>query len=113
MNLQDLDDILSAHTLVEKDKIMNYTFAVTGLSFLKIRDILIVKGNIIFEDLENKVYVAFIRSGFMKKSDAKAAIHLYNEQLLISIYAKEGIVNQRICEGAINELEKSLKDYIG
>ena len=113
MDNQELDEILSAHTNVERQKIMHYSFAVTGLSFLKIRDILMMKGTILFEDLENRVYVAYIRAGFMKKSYAKAAFHLEDDQLLISIYAEEGIIDQSICKGAVNELEKSLKKYIG
>lgn len=113
MDHQELDEILSAHTNVEMRKILHYSFAVTGLSFLKIRDILMMKDTILFEDLENRVYVAYIRAGFMKKSYAKAAIHLNNNQLLISIYAKEGIIDQSICKGAVNELEKSFKKYIG
>lgn len=112
MDFKELNDILKNEADVKESKIKNTAINVHELQFLKLRDILIGIGKIYFEDLERQVYVANIGGGASKKNPVSMAICLGKEQLQISMYAKEGLINQHTCEGVINELKRLLQKYI-
>ena len=112
MEFIELNNILAEFTDVEQNKVQNYTISVNGLSFLKLRDILIKSGKIYSEDIERQIYVAGINGGFARKNPAIFAISLEEYRLRISIFSNEGVFNQHTSEGVINELKKSLEEYI-
>ena len=112
MNFKELNEILTNEANVKKRKIKNTTINVTGLNFLKLRDVIMSIGKIYCEDLEKQVYVANIGGGISKKNPALMAFCLEDEQLQISMYAKEGLIKQHTCEGVINELKGLLQEYI-
>lgn len=112
MNFKELNEILKNEADVKESKIKNTTINVNGLKFLKLRDIIIGIGKIYFEDLEKQVYVANIGGGISNKNPVLMALCLEKEQLQISMYAREGLINQHTCEGVINELKELLQKYI-
>ena len=111
MNFKELNEILKNETNVKESKIRNTTIDVNGLQFLKLRDIIMERGKIFLEDTDKQVYVASIGGGISKKNPVLMALCLENEQLQISMYAKEGLINQHTCEGVIDELKRSLQKY--
>ena len=74
------------------------------LTFVQIRDSLYLLGNILYEDLDNCIYVATIRVGFHNMSSAVVAMQLKGNKLVAIAYAKEGKVNQGLCEKALYRL---------
>ena len=112
MRLSELNQLLAGTAIIQENKILNYTFSVKNLSFLKLRDILIELGKICYEDTEKQVYIVNINGGFFKKNPAMVALHLSKDMLSLAIHADEGIINQHTCEGVINELKNALKGYI-
>ena len=112
MEFIELNNILAEFTDVEQNKVQNYTISVNGLSFLKLRDILIKSGKIYSEDIKRQIYVTSINGGFARKNPAILAISLEECCLRISIFSNEGVFNQHTSEGVINELKKSLEEYI-
>ncbi len=110
MEYEKLNAVLKENiaSVVEK-KIQNHTLSANGLTFSQLRDALIVMGRILLEDTETQIYVARANGGTLKKNSAYLALHLDNDSLLISAYAKEGIIKQHTCEGAINELKKCIE----
>ena len=107
-----LNEILLSKVVVNNHEVIDSEWEVEGLSFLKLRDILIVKGKVLFEDLDQQVYVAAIRGGWLKLNTSYLAFHLCNEKLQIAAIADEGVFKQHTSEGALNELRKSLDKYI-
>ncbi len=112
MSNTDLNALLVEITKTDARHISSKAFAVAGLSLKKLRDVLYKLGDIYFEDLENKVYVAGIKGGFAKMSLATVALRLDNDNLYISVSAKKSLIKQSTKEDVINELEHSLKGYI-
>lgn len=107
-----LNQILMDTAPVEEKKIVNQSFLVDGLSIIKLRDILIKIGKIQRESLEDRVYVAVIPGGFFKKNYAVVALQLFDKEMFVAAYADEGIIKQRTCEGAINELKRNIQQFI-
>lgn len=94
LNEYGCKDLSSAHEV----------FIDCSLSFLQIRDSLFCMGEILFEDLDNQVYVASIRAGFRDMNAAVVALQLQGNELHAKAYAKEGFIKQGICEKALKKL---------
>lgn len=107
-----LNEILLSKVVVNNQKIINSEWKVEGLSLLKLRDILVIKGKVLFEDLDQQVYVAAIRGGWLRFNTSFAAFHLCNEKLQIAVISDEGVFKQHTSEGVLNELKESLGKYI-
>lgn len=95
----------------KEKKIVNDTFAVVGLTLLKLRDILVRMGKIHLEDSENSIYVAIIPGGFAKRNYATVVLQLNEDNVKIAAYADEGIIKQHTSEGVINEFRKCIEQY--
>lgn len=108
---KELNRLLEEFAVVNMKKIENCEIAVKGISLMKIRDILIGMGTILKEDTAKKIYVAVLMGGFAHKNKATAVFKLSSNKILISIYAKEGIINQHTCEGIIDEFKEAIKEY--
>jgi len=105
---QKLIDVCGA----KEKKIVNESLAVSGLSFIKLRDVLFSMGKIHFEDTSNNIYIAIIPGGFLKMNYATVVFNLLEDELIIAAYADEGLINQHTCEGVINEFRKQIEQYI-
>ena len=111
-NVQLLDELLINRVNAKEEKIIHNKYQVEGLAILKIRDILMIKGKIYLEDLENSIYLARINGGWRKRNPAYLAIRLVNNELCLSVYAREGIINQHTSEGVINDFKNTIEKYI-
>lgn len=96
----------------KEKKILNTTIRVNGLSFVKLRDILIEIGKIHLEDIEANIYIAVIPGGFARMNYAVVAFQLLEDELIIAAYANEGIINQHTSEGVVDEFRKYIGQYI-
>lgn len=96
----------------KEKKIMNKSFFISGLSMIKLRDILVEIGKIHAEDIQNGTYVAVIPGGFAKKNYAVTVFELSETEIKIAAYADEGIINQHTSEGVINEFTKRIEQYV-
>ena len=105
----DLQALLMEHGNAKTEHIQEIKLPDCPLSILQIRDRLYLLGSILHEDLEHQVYVAAIRSGFADMGHAVVALQLRGNTLVAVGYAKEGIINQRICEKALHKLECSVR----
>ena len=104
----DLRKLLQEHHgSVEVDKIQEFTVEECTLTFLQLRDRLYLLGTILFEDVQNEVYVAHVRAGFGNLSGATLAMQLKGTKLIIAGYAKEGVIKQGICETAIQKVKSA------
>lgn len=65
----DLRKLLLEYSSATVEKIQETVVAECKLSFEQIRDRLYLLGNILYEDLENQVYVAYVRAGIGNMSE--------------------------------------------
>lgn len=112
MTEEELNDIVLEFCGKIKHKIVNKVWSVDGLTILHIRDYLMVRGEIAFEDINNQVYVAYIGGGFLKKNIAIAGFLLKEGELTLSIHSEERFINQHTNEGIISEIERAFWKYI-
>ena len=105
----DLQALLMEHGNAKTEHIQEIKLPDCPLSILQIRDRLYLLGSILHEDLEHQVYVAAIRSGFADMGHAIVALQLRGNTLVAIGYAKEGIINQRICEKALQKLVAAIQ----
>lgn len=76
----------------------------------KLRDQLVLMGNILYEDLEKNVYVAAVKTGFFHMGTAVVAMQLRGQTLCMAGYAREGLIKQHLLEKAFNRIEDSVHD---
>ena len=100
----DLVSLLMEYGCPNSDSAKETVISGCTLSILQIRDRLYLFGKILYEDLDNQVYVAAVRVGYGNMNSAVVAIQLQGEKLLVAGYAKEGIIKQNICERAFQKL---------
>ena len=112
MKSSELDQMLIDIFQVNPKNTERHVFKVHNLKILKLRDVLVQIGRISQENLEKQEYVATMGAGFRMANIAYLAMRLEEDRLYISINAKEGIINQHTCKGAINELKKKLGKYV-
>lgn len=105
----DLRKLLLEYSSATVEKIQETVVAECKLSFEQIRDRLYLLGNILYEDLENQVYVAYVRAGIGNMSGAILAMQLCGSKLMIAGYAKEGAIKQNLCEKAIQKIKDAAK----
>lgn len=105
----DLQALLMEHGNAKTEHIQEIKLPDCPLSILQIRDRLYLLGSILYEDLEHQVYVAAIRSGFADMGHAVVALQLQGNTLNILGYAKEGIIEQHICEKALQKLVAAIQ----
>lgn len=100
----DLQKLLTEHCSATPAMVKEETVDGCVLSITQIRDKLYLLGNILYEDLDNKVYVASVRAGFANMNAAIVALQLQGSKLSMVGYAKEGLIKQKICETAIRKI---------
>lgn len=105
----DLHALLMEHCNVQSAHIQEMKILDCPLSFMQIRDRLYLLGNILYEDVENQIYVAAIRSGFADLGHAVIVLHLHGETLSMAGYAQEGLINQNLCANAFHKLEAAVR----
>ncbi len=112
MKDDELDQVLIDTFNVNPKQTRRHVFRVRGLEFLKLRDVLLKMGHIVTENFDAQEYVATIGAGFLNSNTAYIAFKLEGNELYVSVSAKEGLISQHTCEGAVNELKNNLKEFI-
>lgn len=112
VTLQELKNEMTVFNSVQLDKIKTYQFKQKNLTNMRIRDMLFRTGNILVEDLDRSLYIASVRSGFLKMNTAIVGFNLSKNNLNIAVFVKEGLLKQNTCEGIVNEIKNELKAYI-
>ena len=86
-----------------KDELVETEEISEKVSMLKIRDTLLLIGNIIKEDLDEEFYIGTINAGIafiiIKKNEGNIAI---------CCYAREGLIKQHTARKAIEKFEREL-----
>lgn len=100
----DLLSLLMDHCKADPEAVQEEVISGCKLSIMQIRDKLYFLGNILYEDLDNQIYVVSVRAGFSNMSNAVVALQLCGTKLYIKGYAKEGLIKQHICEQAIQRI---------
>ena len=85
---------------IQKKNVPDCTISITNL-----RDGLYLLGNILYEDLDNQIYIASIRAGFANMDSAVVVMQLQESRLILLGYAKEGLLKQNLCEDAFQKIE--------
>lgn len=80
----------------------------TQKDILYIRDIMYRIGKIIVEDIENKIYIATVKTGCLDLNEAVVAIRIEANEVYVYSIANEGIINQHSAEKAIRRIRKEL-----
>lgn len=112
MRVDELNQLLIDVFQVNPKQTRKYVFKVRNLKLMKLRDVLLQIGHITQENISARQYVVTMGAGFLKSNIAFLALGLDGDKLYVSVNAKEGLINQHTCEGAINELKKYLGGFI-
>ena len=107
-----INTLLGTMVSVGINRISNMSFRISELPILVLRDALVRIGKIYEENLEEKIYVAGVSSGFLKCNTAYVAMQICGDELLLAVYAREGIIKQHTTEKAVQKIEESLQKYI-
>lgn len=97
---------------IDEKNIIKQNWSIDNLTLYKLRDNLMIIGQIVFEDMENQIYVAEINVGVASFGKALVAVCLDEGDLYMLSYAEEGIIKQHLAERALAKLETQLKDYV-
>lgn len=101
----ELKNLAMEYGCSKEDNIHETTINNCVLSFMQIRDFLCMLGNILYEDIENQIYAASVRSGFKNMNNMIVALQLVDNQLFVVGYAKEGLLDQKSCKKVFSILE--------
>ena len=88
---------------------LNQETTIEGVTILKLRDAFLTIGEILEEDLENRVYIASVKTGFWNLGCAYIAAQLKDKQIFTSIYSHEGLIKQQLSSRAYQKLINTLK----
>lgn len=100
----ELKKNMNAYSKIEEKKIITVTVSSNGISKIKLRDYLMEIGTILEFDEKAGIYVATIKAGIGNKNSAIIGIMMKDKILYIASYAKEGLINQKTSEKAIEKV---------
>ena len=109
MNIE-LNNLLEEYGCKNLDNIKETVISECKLSILQVRDVLFLLGNILYENLDEQIYVATIRAGYGNLNNAVVAVKLCEDTLFVAGYAKEGIIKQNIYEQALQKLTDAIHE---
>jgi hypothetical protein len=97
---------------IREEEIEEKIVDVNNLSFINLRDSIIGLGTILDEDFGTQSYVVNVPSGIANRNSAVVVVQLYENQLFLLGYAKEGIINQHTTSKAIEKLLNRVSSFI-
>lgn len=100
MNVE-LKNLLEKYGCKKSEDIKEMVIIDCKLSILQLRDILLLMGNVLYENLDRKIYVATIN---YRKTNCIVALKLCDDTISVMGYAKEGIIKRKICEKSFQKL---------
>lgn len=101
----DLINLLVEYGCSDKERVQEETITNSVVTFLQIRDYLISSGEIFYEDNENNVYVASVRSGLFGMNRTVIALQTRGSKVNIAGYAKEGSIKQDSWQNTFAKIE--------
>lgn len=107
MDKNFLTEKLSEYVRI-KDELVETEEISEKVSMLKIRDTLLIIGNILKEDLDEEFYIGTINAGIANKNIAFIIIKKNEGNLAICCYAREGLIKQHTARKAIEKFEREL-----
>lgn len=107
MDKNFLTEKLSEYVRI-KDELVETEEISEKVSMLKIRDTLLLIGNILKEDLDEEFYIGTINAGIANKNIAFIIIKKNEGNLAICCYAREGLIKQHTARKAIEKFEREL-----
>ena len=108
MDYNKLNSILSDCADVKLDKIKNETVKADNLPLIQLRNIFIENGVIHYEDLQNNIYVAVVKGGLGGRNPAWVAAYCGTDCVLLSVYAREGLINQHTSDSVIEKIRTEI-----
>ena len=100
MNVE-LMNLLEEYGCKNQETIKETIITECNISILQLRDILLLIGEILYENLEQQIYVAKISQ---RSTTCTVAVKLSKDAISVAGYAKEGFIKQNICEKAFQKL---------
>ena len=107
MDKNFLTEKLSEYVRI-KDELVETEEISEKVSMLKIRDTLLLIGNIIKEDFDEEYYIGTINAGIANKNIAFIIIKKNEGNLAVCCYASEGLIKQHTARKAIKKFEREL-----
>ena len=107
MDKNFLTEKLSEYVRI-KDELVETEEISEKVSMLKIRDTLLLIGNILKEDLDEEFYIGTINAGIANKNIAFIIIKKNEGNLAICCYSREGLIKQHTARKAIEKFEREL-----
>ena len=115
---EELINKMSSVEAVDINKLFIESLNVSGLKLLVIRDYIIEKGEVLEEDIEHNIYVAYFRTGLFKLNRTLVGFCLTKNNLTIATYSSKKSINKKLVNKIIDELingnkkTKNLSKYI-
>lgn len=103
--------ILKKFIRLEEGKVVEKTIEIRNFTLINLRESLIGLGTILYEDLDNNIYVLSVKAGFADKNNAVIMCQLNDDSLLLLGYAKEGLINQHTSEKAVDKVINCITEY--
>lgn len=101
---EELKKKMSAYSKIEDKKVITDNVRFDDINQMKLRDYLMEIGTILEIDEKSGIYVELVKCGIGNKNPAIVGMKLKNKMLYIASYAKEGLINQRTAEKAIQKI---------
>lgn len=114
MTFEKMEKLMEKYRFVKKNMVIRKHWKTHDIKLIKLKFYFINNGIIYFEDTDAQVYVGGIRCGFLKRKTAVAAVHLdrNTEELMLSVYAQEGILDRHVAEVIVNEFHEEFSGFI-
>ena len=82
---------------------------IDGISFLAVRDKLILLGKVLEENEKKKLYTGCINAGVGNSNPCILVVYVNENQVVIDAFAREGLINQHTAKKAVKKLKESLQ----
>ena len=82
---------------------------IDGISFLAVRDKLILLGKVLEENEKKKLYTGCINAGVGNSNPCILVVYVNENQVVIDAFAREGLITQHTAKKAVKKLKESLQ----
>ena len=82
---------------------------IDGITFLAVRDKLILLGKVLEENEKKKLYTGCINAGVGNSNPCILVVYVNVNMVVIDAFAREGLINQHTAKKAVKKLKESLR----
>jgi len=104
-NYELLNNTLSMHNLIGKDSPVYASVEVDSPNLMKLRDNLLMLGDILEEDIDREIYVSSVKTGRTDFAKAYVASMISNNRIYFACSSVEGVINQNNAKKALNRIK--------